>query len=103
MVVRVEFTIAWHTGLGQAEFDRDAALNEVPDELVGINSGLAKTTSLGAVPAVALQDGHDFNSWQIGIGVAAFVDRAGRTNWDKNLGASSEYPGAVDGGPSVGQ
>ena len=81
----------------QAEFDRDAALNEVPDDLVGVNSGLAKTTSLGAVPALALQDGHDFNSWQIGIGVAAFVDRAGRTNWDKNLGASSEYPGAVDG------
>ena len=71
----------------QASFDRDANLNNVPDELAEINAGLSKTTALGVVPAIAFQSGHDLGGWTIGLGIAAFVDRAGRTNWQKNFAA----------------
>ena len=81
----------------QATFDRDASLNGVPDELSNINAGLSKTTALGVVPAIAFQSGHDLGGWTLGLGIAAFVDRAGRTNWQKNFAASPMYPGAVDG------
>lgn len=98
-LVDVGFTLQLHGMMvnRQASFDRDAELNNVPPELEGINSGVGKAGAMGAVPGLALQSGHDLGSWTIGLGFAAFVDRAGRTNWTKNFAAPPQYPGAVDG------
>ncbi|MGB0646367.1 MAG: OmpP1/FadL family transporter [Bradymonadia bacterium] len=95
----VGFTLQLHGMLvnRKATYDRDAELNEVPSELEGINSGVGKAGTLGAVPGLALQSGHDLGNWSIGLGIAGFVERAGRTNWKKNFAASQAYPGAVDG------
>ncbi len=98
-LVDVGLTLQLHGMLvgRQASFDRDANLNNVPEELADINAGLSKTNALGVVPAIAFQSGHDLGRWTIGLGIAAFVDRAGRTNWRKNYAAPPMYPGAVDG------
>jgi long-subunit fatty acid transport protein len=98
-LVDVGFTLQLHGMMvnRQASYDRDAELNGVPPELEGINSGVGKAGALGVVPGFALQSGHDLGGWTIGLGFAAFVDRAGRTNWTKNFAAPPQYPGAVDG------
>ena len=89
-LVDVGFTLQLHGMLVNrfASYDRDQRLNQVPDELAGINSGLAKTGAFGAVPGIAFQSGHDLGGWTLGIGMAAFVDRACRTKWAKNFSAS---------------
>ena len=98
-LVDVGFTLQLHGMMvnRQASYDRDAELNNVPLELEGINSGVGKAGAIGVVPALALQSGHDLGAWTIGLGFAAFADRAGRTNWTKNFAAPTQYPGAVDG------
>ena len=98
-LVEVGFGLQLHGMLvnRQASFNRDAALNAVPEELEGVNSGLAETTALGVVPAIAFQSGHDLGGLTLGLGIAGFIDRAGRTNWKKNYSALPQYPGAIDG------
>ena len=98
-LVDVGFTLQLHGMLvgRQASYDRDANLNDVPEDLALVNAGLAETTALGVSPAIAFQSGHDLGEWTLGLGIAAFVDRAGRTNWKKNFSVSPMYPGAIDG------
>ena len=85
-LVEVGFGLQLHGMLvnRQASFNRDATLNAVPVTLEGVNSGLAETTALGVVPAIAFQSGHDLGGFTLGLGIAGFIDRAGRTNWKKN-------------------
>ena len=81
----------------QASYDRVAELNNVTPEWAHINAGKNHTGGTGLVPALALRYGFDVGGFDIGLGIASFVERAGVAHWRRNLGAPSEYPGAVDG------
>jgi long-chain fatty acid transport protein len=81
----------------QASFDRVAELNDVPPEWAHINAGKNTTGALGTVPGLAARYGFSAGDFTVGLGLAAFVDRAGTSHWKRNLGAPSEYPGAIDG------
>ena len=68
-----------------ATFDRIAEGNEVPPHLVGVNSGENITGALGVVPSLAFKYGFSKGELDLGLGTMVFIDRAGRTNWRKNL------------------
>ena len=80
-----------------ATFDRYAEENNVPDEFRLANAGENQTGAFGLVPAIAVSHGLKLNDFELGLGLAWFIDRAGKTNWRKNLAAPAEFPGAVDG------
>jgi long-chain fatty acid transport protein len=80
-----------------ATFDRYAEENNVPPELTSINAGENTTGSTGVVPALAMSHGLTLGQFDLGFGLASFIDRAGKTNWRKNFAAPSEVPGAIDG------
>ena len=61
------------------------------------NAGENQTGAFGLVPAVAVSHGLRLDNFELGLGLAWFIDRAEKTNWRKNLAAPAEFPGAVDG------
>lgn len=81
----------------QATYDRDATLNDVPEDQRAANAGLNHTGALGVAPAVALRYGWAIGDLDLALGGGFYVARAGATNWRRDLGAPSETPGAVDG------
>jgi len=81
----------------QASYDRDAVLNNVPDSEVAANSGRATISTFGAVPSAMGHWGRAFRRFDLGVGGGVFVESGGTANWDKNLRAPAQYPGAVDG------
>ena len=81
----------------QATYDRVAELNDVAPELAHINAGENSTGALAAVPGLAARYGFSAGDFTVGVGLAALVDRAGTAHWKRDLGAPSEYPGAIDG------
>jgi long-chain fatty acid transport protein len=93
----------WDTGLDleliarQASYDRDADLNYVPDAARAANSGLATITTVGVVPSLFGRWGLRLGGFDVGLGLGVFVENGGSANWDKNLRAPTEYPGAIDG------
>ena len=80
-----------------ASFTRDAAANHVPSELVGINSGRATVEGTSVVPSLMARYGRRVGPVDLGFGLGIFVDVAGSAHYDKNRGAPSKYPGAIDG------
>jgi hypothetical protein len=81
----------------QATYDRDLP-EDTPAEIADVNGGLATNSSFGAVPSLALQMGDTFSQkgrW--GVGIAAYVARAGVAGWDRHPDASTQYPGSYDG------
>jgi len=81
----------------QASYDRDAVLNGVPDAEVAANSGRATISTFGAVPSAMAHWGRAFRDFDLGVGGGVFVENGGTANWDKNLRAPAQYPGAIDG------
>ncbi len=81
----------------QATYDRDAALNNIPDDQKAANAGLAHVATTGFAPGLAARWGKSVKYVDIGVGLGAFVDTGGAATWDKNLSAPAEFPGAVDG------
>lgn len=81
----------------QGTFDKFAEENGVLPEEVEANAGYNETGTTGAVPAVAGSFGFALGDFVVGFGGAGYVERAGTTNWKKNLSAPAEYPGAIDG------
>ncbi len=80
-----------------ATYDRVAELNDVEPEWAHINAGKNTTGGTGFAPAVALRYGLEAGDVDLGFGLGGFVERAGVAHWRRNLGAPSEYPGAIDG------
>ncbi len=93
----------WDVGLDvetiarQASYYRDPVTNGVPDAEVAANSGLATINTVGAVPSVMAHWGRSYHGFDLGVGGGVFVENGGSANWDKNLRAPPQYPGAVDG------
>ncbi|HEY2748699.1 MAG TPA: outer membrane protein transport protein [Polyangia bacterium] len=93
----------WDVGLDvetiarQASYDRDPITNGVPDAEVAANSGMATISTVGAVPSVMGHWGRSLRAFDVGVGGGVFVENGGTANWDKNLRAPPQYPGAVDG------
>ncbi|MGZ3407759.1 MAG: OmpP1/FadL family transporter, partial [Polyangia bacterium] len=81
----------------QASYDRDAALNAVPDASVAANAGLATITTVGVVPSAMARWGLALRAFDLGVGFGAFVENGGAASWDKNLRAPPGAPGAIDG------
>jgi hypothetical protein len=81
----------------QASYDRDAALNAVPDASVAANAGVATISTVGAVPSAMARWGRALRTIDIGVGFGAFVENGGAASWDKNLRAPPGFPGAIDG------
>ncbi|HEX9101323.1 MAG TPA: hypothetical protein VF997_03930, partial [Polyangia bacterium] len=81
----------------QASYDRDAALNNVPDAEAAANAGVATINTVGAVPSVMARWGLSLRAFDLGVGAGAFVESGGSASWDKNLRAPAGAPGAVDG------
>jgi len=81
----------------KASYDRVADWNDVEPEWADINAGKNSTGGTGVVPALALRYGLEVGAFDLGFGFGSFVERAGVAHWKRNLGAPSEYPGAIDG------
>jgi long-subunit fatty acid transport protein len=81
----------------QASYDRDAALNAVPDALVAANAGVATITTVGVVPSAMARWGRALRGFDVGAGFGVFVENGGTASWDKNLRAPPGSPGALDG------
>lgn len=78
-------------------FDRDAALNEVPESAIDVNTGKNETGALGFVPGLAARHGWRLGKFNLGIGGTFFVARAGTSSWKKTLMADARHAGAADG------
>ncbi|MDB4969462.1 MAG: uncharacterized protein JWN44_5151 [Myxococcales bacterium] len=93
----------WDVGLDleliarQASYDRDADLNYVPDAARAANSGVATISTVGVVPSLFARYGRRVGTFDVGVGFGVFVENGGSANWNKNLGAPTAFPGAVDG------
>jgi hypothetical protein len=81
----------------QASYDRDAALNHVPDSEVAANAGRATISTVGVAPSVMARWGRRLGAFDVGLGAGAFVESGGSANWDKNFRAPPGAPGALDG------
>jgi long-chain fatty acid transport protein len=81
----------------QASYDRDAALNQVPDDEAAANAGTATVNTAGAIPALAVGGGLDLGDFTLGGAGAFYILAGGVADWDKNPSAPAQYPGALDG------
>ena len=81
----------------QASYDRDAASNDVPPDLVLANTGENHVTSRGVVPGFVAGYGIAWGDFTLAGAGALYAAEAGRAAWDKVPGAPSEHPGALDG------
>ncbi len=81
----------------QATYDRDAELNDVAPDEEAANAGEASISTLAGIPALAVGHGLRLDELDLGFAAGGFVLAAGAVDWDKNLAAPVEYPGAVDG------
>jgi long-subunit fatty acid transport protein len=83
--------------LRQASYFRDPVTNHVDPSLVGINSGLAQTSTSAFIPALAARMGFRVRDVDFGFGLAVYAGEGGAAKYDPNYAAPSRYPGAVDG------
>lgn len=86
-------------GLGvlrQASYDRPAEEGVPPDEAAA-NSGLSTLSSGGVVPALAGGYGWLLGDFELGVAGGVYIASAGNTDWEKDLAAPDQHPGAVDG------
>ena len=82
----------------QASYDRTPTDPNADAQILNANSGMASTSSVGFVPSLAISKGFKLNQdWRIGIGLGAYIARAGASNWDRRSDAPAEFPGASDG------
>ena len=85
----------------QASYDRDAALNTVPDALVAANAGVATITTVGVVPSAMGRWGRALGAFDVGAGFGVFVENGGSASWDKNLRDEDDPPISRDGSPGA--
>lgn len=79
-----------------ASYDRTVNPEHTEDEQAA-NSGKNTTGAFAVVPALAGSYGFTIGDFDLAVGAAAYVARAGSTNWTRNPGADSRFPGAYDG------
>lgn len=80
-----------------ATYDRVAEWNGEPPDQAGSNAGLNHTGATALAPALAGSWGTALGDFDLGLGAAFYVARAGATNWRPAFDAPAEHPGAVDG------
>lgn len=95
-----EVRISIHAGgvMRQADYDRYVEENGETEETAPFNAGVGMTRARGVVPSIS--GGAGFNvseDFNIGVGAAFYIARAGLSNWTRTPGADVEHPGALDG------
>lgn len=84
----------------RASYDRAVLESNPSFGLEGVdewNTGRGTTSTLALLPMLALGGAHDVGESRVGWSLGLFPPYGGGVEWDKNLRAPAEYPGAVDG------
>ncbi len=83
-----------------AVYEREVLDTNVDRDTPGVlehNTGRATTTTVGALPYLALGGVQDFGSVRVSLFAGFYPGYGGTVEWDKTLGATAEHPGAIDG------
>lgn len=83
-----------------ASYDRTITEENPSFGLEGVedwNTGRATTSTRALLPMMAFGGSHAVRNSRIGWALGGYPSYGGGAQWDKNLRAPAEYPGAVDG------